>query len=204
MINTVTIYGLLYPNFDEMLQQMSDMYQKNGMYVFKRKKHTSNQYNSYLNANSKNASKLTLTCPAIPTYLLPPDDIINELEKSPKLSLKDGVRLHNWNEALGEFYCEMSQISRNKKGVKSALFRHLEDKNKNKLDNYIYSCYHISINKDDLNETVFTVSHMFDVTQKNANSYGLKSGDYTSTISTYKVVFDAMQSHVRSYYGTRI
>lgn len=50
------------------------------------------------------ANKATLT------YLLPPNSIIEEIEKSPKLQLSEGFRVNNWKDVMGEFYCNMKDI----------------------------------------------------------------------------------------------
>lgn len=201
-ISTELIHNYLYPNFEENLSNINKIYKNTGEYIFRRKKHNTNQFYSYLKANGGVSSKLTLTCPAIPIYLLPPDNIINELEKSPKLSLKDGFRTKNWNEILGEFYCEINDIkinTKNKNNTRSKLLRHLEEKNNN-TDEYIYSCYNITINKDNSNEIIFTCRHKFDITKKSGNTYSTKTKEFTSELPIYKVSLDLIHSKFLSYY----
>lgn len=108
-MNTSELFKLLYKD-DFSLENLENIYKNNGDYVFRRKKHNINQYYSYLNANGKSASSMTLISPSFPKYLLPPDDIINELEKSPRLSLIEGFRKNNWEEMIGEYYCKMEDI----------------------------------------------------------------------------------------------
>ena len=80
-------------------------------YVFKRKMHNGNNYHAYLKANGQSASEDTLSQPAFPTYLLPPESVIQEIEKSPKLRLElEGFRKNNWEDIIGSYVGNVDEI----------------------------------------------------------------------------------------------
>lgn len=195
-MDTKTLLSLLYPNQQENINNIQKLYLDSGDFVFRRKKHNNNQYASYLKANGGVASRNTLTTPAFPTYLLPPDNIINELEKSPRLTIKiEGFRKSNWSEIIGEFYCKIDDIEeeinpkkKNRLGTKEKLINYLAHKNYDKSDEYIYSIYTIVVNKDNPNEIKFICSHLYDITQKSKNNYSVKSDSYTQNIQSYYVI----------------
>lgn len=170
------------------------LYPKNTYYVFRRKKHDVHKYNSYLKTNNINTSEISmesLTYPAFPTYLLPPDSIIKQLQKSPKLSLDDGFRKSNWNDAIGEFYCCVDDIEfKNKKNMTKTmtysekLICHLNSNNNSKtIDNYIYSIYFI----EKLDNLKYYCCFLEDITQKNDKTYSKKNDAYTQSIQYYTV-----------------
>ena len=93
MINLV--FSNLYGNISQ--EHINEIYKNNSYYVFKRKMHTANQF------DVKNINKESLIQPAFPTFLLPPNEILVEMEKLPNLSSSDGFRHDNWSKIIGEF-----------------------------------------------------------------------------------------------------
>ena len=178
-----TIWLNNYTDFN--IDALKNIYGDTGYYVFRRKMHNSAKYHAYLKANTHKASIETLTMPAFPTYLLPPTSIIEEIEKSPKLNNIDKNNFINWNDAIGEFYCNMKNIVfDNKKYLtnKEKLLKHLNTNKKN-TDEYIYSMYII----DKLDNTTFFCSHIIDITMKKDRTYSEKSSMYSQNIAPYTV-----------------
>ncbi len=203
MINTQELFSLLYNANDCTKEQIENMYPKNGYYVFRRKKHDTNHYNAYLKANNNNASTLSLTCPAFPKYLLPPDNIIGELEKSPKLNLEEGFRKSNWNDLVGDFYCIIDDIDIDTTGNKKYLtyvdkfLLFMNNKNNNKSDEYIYSIYII----EKIDNLKYFCCFMTDITQKTDKKYSLKKDIYIQPIQPYTVTFSAEDKKILSLFG---
>jgi hypothetical protein len=139
-----TIWANLYPNVDH---DTIKKFYKDGYYVFRRKMHDSNKYYAYLKANKQVASTETLTYPtypAFPQYLLPPDSVITELEKSPMLSLTDGFRKDNWNDIIGDFVCNIDDIEIKCKGYltrEEKIIKYLRSIDTEDKDLYIYLRY---------------------------------------------------------------
>ena len=69
---------------------------------------------------------------------------------------------------------------------KDIVIDYLKSSNDKKKDEYIYSIY--SIDKNNNNDT-FTCIHFEDITQKNLNTYSIKSSRYSNSISPYEVKF---------------
>lgn len=162
-----TIWDNLYPNVDH--DKIKKFY-KDGYYVFKRKMHDSNKYYAYLKANKQVASTETLTYPAFPQYLLPPDSVISELEKSPKLTLIDGFRKDNWKDIIGDFVCNIDEIEIKCKGYltrEEKLIKYLRTVDIGNKDLYIYSMYII----EPLCNNTFYCFHVSDITKKHDGSY---------------------------------
>ena len=204
-MDTKQLYSLLY---GECIEKILNTYTNTGDYVFIRKKHDINQYYSYLKANNSLATCIALTTPAFPKYLLPPTNIISELEKSPKLLLQtEGFREENWKEIIGEFYCKIEDIEKeinpkkkNKLDSKGKLINYLINKNNNKQDEYIYSIYTIIINKEKSNEIKYHCLHLYDITQKSIGNYSLKKDSYTQQIQSYYVSLNLENSEIISSY----
>jgi len=162
------IFQGLYKNIP--IDQINQMYKTSGYYVFRRKKHDGHKYRAYLNANKGSAENESLTMPAFPTYLLPPESILETMSKSPKLSFRDGFRESNWNDMIGKFFCKYSELSipnQNNLTRNKILIKHLNSL-KIKNDDYIYSIYYI----ENRGEGVFYCCHFEDITQKNSVAYG--------------------------------
>ena len=203
MLNTSSLFSLLYGcELSTIINSIEKLYPKNGYYVFRRKKHNQGQYYSYLKANNNNNASITsLTCPAFPTFLLPPDNIIEQLEKSPKLSLDEGFRNLNWNEIIGEFYCCIDDIEFNSKKIRYStyidkLLYHLNSNNSKINDEYIYSIYLI----EKLDNLKYYCGFLEDITQKNDKTYSKKMNTYTQLIEPYTVDYN-MNNTIMSNYG---
>ena len=194
------IYNLLYPNYQEILVEIETLYPKDsGYYVFRRKKLDSHHYNTYLKANKGDANIETLTYPAFPKYLLPPKTIFEELEKSPKLSLKDGFRKYNWNDVIGEYIGDVKNLVVNTNKYLTSIEKVIRYLNlqHNKNDMYIYSIYLI----DKICELKYFCCHIGDITQKKDNSYSLKSDKYTQNLQPYTFQFNIIDNNIISEYG---
>jgi len=181
-----TIWSNLYAGAND--DTIKNLYNKNGCYVFKRKMHDSGKYYAYLKANGQSASKETLTYPAFPKYLLPPNAIIEEIEKSPKLTLKEGFRKENWEEIVGNFVCNLDDIEvKSKKCLTSEekLLKYLANNNSKDPDLYIYSIFVINL----INETTIYCAHLLDITKKHNGSYSKKSSQYSSQLLPYITKF---------------
>lgn len=209
-INIDNIYNLLYPNYQKILLELETIYSKDlGYYVFKRKKLDSQHYNAYLKANKGISTIQSLTFPAFPKYLLPPKTILYELNKSPKLSLNEGFRPLNWNDVIGDYFCDIENIEVKSKKYLSetnkllkflntcAYNDNLINKDKNyKYDEYVYSLYKI----EKIDKLKFHCSHIVDITQKNDKTYSLKSDNYTQYLQPYTIQFIPDNNSIYSEY----
>ena len=194
--NIDNIFSLLYPNFQEILTNIENIYTKDsGYYVFKRKKHDSTHYYAYLKANKGSANNESLTYPAFPKYLLPPKPIFDELNKSPKLSFDEGFRLSNWNDVIGDFYCDIEDIEVKSKKYSTnveKITKYLNEQKKNN-DEYIYSVYVI----DKINKYKYYCCHLNEITQKMDGVYSVKSDKYTQNLQPYTVEFNLENNNIK-------
>lgn len=177
------IWTNLYPNIEH---DTIKKFYKEGYYVFRRKMHDSNKYYAYLKANKQVASTDTLTYPAFPKYLLPPDSTITELEKSPKLTLTDGFRKDNWNDIMGDFVCNIDDLEIKCKGYltrEEKLIKYLNSIYPKDKDLYIYSIYII----EPMDNNTFYCCHISDITKKHDGSYSKKSSKYSISLHPYTV-----------------
>jgi hypothetical protein len=179
--------------------KIKELYCDGENFVFRRKKHSSHLYFAYKKSNGGSTSQESLTYPAFPTFLLPPDDILIELEKSPKLSIKNGFRIMNWTDLLGEFYCNLDKLTIDipdnaSKSVKrklatltvpEKLIKHLSA-TETKDDEYIYSIYYIQKKSDNS----YSCYHLSDITQKYTGEYSEKLKKYTVNINPYTFTFE--------------
>lgn len=139
------------------------------------------------------ANKATLT------YLLPPNSIIEEIEKSPKLQLSEGFRVNNWKDVMGEFYCNMKDIDIQISSDEAKLKKHLNSLNTNKVkDNYIYSLFRI----DKINDTTFYCCHYYDITMKHDGVYSRKSSQCSTCIQPYTVKIQ--NRNIISQFGSQV
>lgn len=190
MINAQILFSSLYEEIKkekDLVNQLNKLYPNDGYYVFRRKKHDQIHYDAYLKANNKNASVASLTLPAFPTYLLAPDNILNTLEKSPKLTLIDGFRKSNWNDVMGDFFCTLDdiEITTKKYTVDKKLLHYLNKNFSSTIDEYIYSIYFIK--KIDIFK--YQCCFIADITQKNDKTFSLKNQEYTQLLQPYTVIF---------------
>lgn len=187
MLNIV--YSNLYKNITQ--EEINNFYKNSSYYVFRRKMHNVNQF------DVKNINKESLIQPAFPKFLLPPNEILVEIAKLPKISSNKLFPLDNWNKIIGEFVCDISDLrelisdQRKKRNItnQDLLIKYLNKKgNENKdKDNYIYSIY--AIDKESNNK--YICIHMQDFTQKNINGgYTSKSSTYSSFLRPYTVKFE--------------
>lgn len=182
-----SIWTNLYPNTN--FTEVNKLYCKDGHYVFKRKKHNTNQFYSFQTANKQSASETSITRPAFPKYLLPPTDILESLSKSPKL-IQDqcsGFRFDNWHGVIGEYVCRIEDLNivskKNKTPNYVGIFeKYLNDNFKNTDDEYIYSIYQIIISNER-----FKCYHLTDITQKMSSGFSKKSDKYISSVDNYYV-----------------
>ena len=192
-------------------QEIINFYSQNNdcdYYVFKRKMHNGNNYHAYLKANGQSASEDTLSQPAFPTYLLPPESVIQEIEKSPKLRLElEGFRKNNWEDIIGSYVGNVDEIcSKTKKNKASAQTKVINMLNglrqgaslTKKTDEYIYSLYLIQKKS----ETDFYCCHMADITQKPNGAYSQKSPLYFKNLPPYTVKIE--NNTIQSEFGSII
>lgn len=191
-----TVFSNIYPSVT--LDNINALYSGGEHFVFRRKKHSSHLYVAYSKAHDGATSQESLTYPAFPTFFLPPEDVLVELEKSPKLSLKDGFREKNWLDMLGEFYCNLDALvipvpegaSKTLKRKLNALTRtekllvHLNQLGA-KDDEYVYSIYYIQKKTDNS----YHCYHLTDITQKYTGEYSEKSKKYIVYVEPYVVTF---------------
>jgi hypothetical protein len=180
-----TVWSNLYPDVNH--NTIKNLY-KDGYYVFRRKMHDSNKYYAYLKANKQVSSTETLTYPAFPQYLLPPNSVITELEKSPMLTLTDEFRKDNWNEIIGNPFCNIDDIDIKCKGYltrEEKLIKYLRSIETGDKDLYIYSLYII----EPVNDNTFFCCHLSDITKKHDGSYSKKSSKYSISLNPYTVKF---------------
>ena len=178
------IWNSMYPLANKKL--VSEYYEKSGYYMFKRKMHSGNQYQSFKAANHGNASSVTLTHPAFPKYLLPPDSIIDELSKSPRLESSSHIRADNWAEQLGDFVHKIYESNIRLGHVEQLFKKYLIE---NGLPRHIYSVFQIDKLYDKLTGNVcYRSIHVFDITQKMDSSWSRKSDKYSFPIYPYITV----------------
>lgn len=166
------------------IEDINKLYTKTGCYVFKRPMHEPSQYYSYLRANKQLSTAVTVSSPAFPTWLLPPNLIIEQLEKSPKLTLKENFRKDNWQSIIGEFECFLDDLNVNKKQLSDEhkLINYLtQTKGIINKDNNIYSIWYI----EKISNTKFYCCHLKDITQKLNGNYSKKSDQYSQYIQCY-------------------
>lgn len=195
------IHNNLY-NSDKLAENILSLYEncENGeYYVFKRKMNDSGKYNAYLKTNG-GIEKNSITLPALPKFLLPPEEIINLMEQSPKLNLKEGLtttRINNWKDVIGDFFVKINDIEINdvqtnkSKGYLSYEDKFLKFMNNNSygkkiLDPFIYSIYLIK----KTNTNVYSCVHLIDITMKQDFTYNEKSSQYSQKLRPYVVTIN--------------
>jgi len=198
------LYSKIYS--DLTTNTIDNLYKSDGYYVFRRKMHNSNQYYAYLKANNQSASTETLTLPALVKYALPPNSVLDSMEKSPRLTLGEGFRVDNWTDAIGEFYGvigegDLKPVSKKYKTKENTLIDIL---NKhaipNTSDKYIYSIYIIEkLSKEPSKSCSLYCAHLTDITQKSSGLYSLKSTAYSTIIEPY--TFTLESNKVTSEFG---
>lgn len=176
-------------------------YPEDGVYVFSRMMHTGNQFRAFQKANHGKATQTTITFPAFPTFLFPPEDIIRKMEESPKLTLeKYGIRVDNWNSIYGKYVCcdkdfnkyDVTLARKEKSGyhgfpsdnvLQKKLIKYLEENGKEKT---IYSMYRIEriCNKKG-KVKLFKINFIGDITKKYNDEWSRKSGRYSGIVHEY-------------------
>lgn len=173
-------------DYNKILDDLENLYPKNsGYYVFKRKKHDAKYFQLCVNDNKENNNIETLTLPAFPKYLLPPNILLEKIDK---------------NNFIGEYFCDIDNISvKRTKNCATHVEKLIKYLNVNgyKSDPYIYSVYII----EKINKYKYFCAHLNDITQKKDNTYSIKSDRYTQTLQCYTVQFDNNNNIVNSEYG---
>lgn len=183
------------------MKTMTKFYPKDGIYVFSRDMHSGNQYYAYQKANKGKESSESVTLPAFPTYLFPPEDVIRKMEVSPKLTLKThGIRVDNWKSIYGEYVCcdkdfdkyEVTLTRKERSGywrsvddvtIEKKLIEYLKENGKERK---VYSFYDIKrLTNKKGKVTMFEVKYIGDITKKYNGIWSKKSSYYSSSISRY-------------------